>query len=118
MASIDLNPVRAGLVHAPLDFAWSSHAHYVGQRTDKLVTPHPFLWTLGNTPFSRETAYAELVQGGLGAKEQAAMTDAALRGWALGSGAFLAELQRQTPRRLQQATPGRPVKVGNTKAQT
>ncbi len=32
MAYIDLNPVRAGMVHAPLDFAWSSHAHYVGQR--------------------------------------------------------------------------------------
>jgi putative transposase len=111
MAYIDLNPVRAGMVHAPLDFAWSSHAHYVGQRQDKLVTPHALFWTLGNTPFSRESAYAELVQGGVSAGQQAALTDATLRGWALGSEAFLAELQRHTPRRLQQVSPGRPVKA-------
>ena len=108
MAYIDLNPVRAGLVHAPQDFVWSSHAHYVGQRQDKLVTPHPLVWGLGNTPFARESAYVELVKRGPSAREQAALTDATLRGWALGSENFLAELQRQTPRRLQQVSPGRP----------
>jgi putative transposase len=109
MAYIDLNPVRAGMVHAPLDFAWSSHAHYVGQRLDKLVTPHPLVWALGNTPFAREAAYAEWVQAGVGAADQKALTDATLRGWALGGEGFLAELRRQTPRRLQQTSPGRPV---------
>ena len=116
MAYIDLNPVRAGMVHAPLDFPWSSHAHYVGQRIDKLVTPHPFGWTLGNTPFSRESAYAELVEAGLGSDQQSALTDATLRGWALGSEVFLADLQRQTSRRLQQAKAGRPVKAVKTPA--
>jgi putative transposase len=116
MAYIDLNPVRAGMVHAPLDFAWSSHAHHVGQRLDKLVTPHPLVWGLGNTPFAREAAYAELVQAGVGSADQKALTDATLRGWALGSERFLAELQRRTPRRLQQTSAGRPVAKGKTGA--
>ncbi|MEZ5704047.1 MAG: transposase [Burkholderiaceae bacterium] len=111
MAYLDLNPVRAGLVHAPQDFPWSSHAHYVGLRIDKLVTPHPLVWELGNTPFAREAAYLKLVQQGLSLVQVAALTEATLRGWALGDPAFLEELQRQTPRRLQPTTPGRPPKT-------
>ncbi|AOW12259.1 transposase [Hydrogenophaga crassostreae] len=117
MAYMDLNPVRAGMVHAPSDFVWSSHAHHVGRRLDKLVTPHPLVWGLGNTPFAREAAYAELVRAGVGAADQKALTDATLRGWALGGEGFLAELQRQTPRRLQQGSPGRPVSTGKTRPQ-
>jgi putative transposase len=40
MVYIDLNPVRAGMVAQPGAWQWSSHAHYLGQRIDKLVTPH------------------------------------------------------------------------------
>ena len=109
MAYIDLNPVRAGMVHAPLDHPWSSHAHYVGQSIDKLVTPHPLVWALGNTPFAREAAYREWVKSGVGQGQQKALTDATLKGWALGGEAFLAELQRLTPRRLQRGSAGRPV---------
>ena len=111
MAYIDLHPVRAGMVHAPQDYPWSSHAHCIGRRMDPLVAPHPLLWALGNTPFAREAAYAKLVQAGLSSMDEKAITDATLRGWALGDEAFLAELQRQTPRRLQRAQPGRPVSV-------
>ncbi len=109
MAYIDLNPVRAETVHAPLDYRWSSHAHYVGQATDKLVTPHPLAWALGNTPFAREAAYKEWVRAGVGIQEQMALSEAALKGWPLGSEAFLAELRRHTPRRLQRSSAGRPV---------
>ena len=109
MAYIDLNPVRAGMVHAPLEHRWSSHAHYVGQSTDKLVTTHSLVWALGNTPFAREAAYREWVKTGVGASEQKALTDATLKGWALGDDDFLTALQRQTPRRLQRGSAGRPV---------
>ena len=108
MVYIDLNPVRAGMVAQAIDHPWSSHAHYVGARQDKLITPHALYWALGNTPFAREAAYAELVQAGVAADHQGALTDATLSGWALGDAAFVAELQGQTPRRLLKARPGRP----------
>jgi putative transposase len=108
MAYIDLNPVRAGLVPAAQDYAWSSHGHYVGLRHEKWLTPHPLIWGLGNTPFAREAAYAELVRAGLDARQQQALTESALQGWPLGGAAFLARLREQTDRRLEKGRPGRP----------
>ena len=75
------------------------------------MTPHALYWALGNTPFAREAAYAALVQAGIGSAEQAALTDAALRGWALGDANFVAGLQKKSPRRVAKARPGRPVVV-------
>lgn len=109
MAYIDLNPVRAGLVAQARDYPWSSHGHYAGLRVDRMVTPHPLYWELGNTPFAREAAYDHLVQEGLTAQQQQALTESALRGWVLGSPVFVAELQKKTERRLSKASPGRPV---------
>lgn len=108
MAYIDLNPVRAGLVEAPADYPWSSHRHCIGQASDKAISPHPVYWALGNTPFAREQAYAERVSKGLELEKVRALTDAALHGWAVGEEAFLASLQKQTPRRLRKGRPGRP----------
>ena len=111
MAYIDLNPVRAVLVTQARDYPWSSHGHYTGQHTDKLITPHPLIWELGNTPFAREAAYAELVQSGLSSVQQTALTDATLRGWALGDPDFVADLQKRTQRRVSQISAGRPFSV-------
>lgn len=108
MVYIDLNPVRAGMVDSPERYPWSSHGHYVSGRPDRLVTPHPIWWELGNTPFAREAAYRDLVHAGLTAAQQQALTDSALRGWALGDGAYVADLQRRTERRVSKAKAGRP----------
>ena len=108
MAYIDLNPVRAHMVAHPEDYAWSSYGHYAGHRTDRLITPHALYWTLGNTPFAREAAYAELVHAGISADQQGALTDATLSGWALGDARFVADLQTQTQRRLVKTKAGRP----------
>ncbi|ROZ77535.1 transposase [Ramlibacter sp. WS9] len=108
MAYIDLNPVRAGLVAEPGDYPWSSYGHHVGRRSDKLIAPHPLYWELGNTPFSREAAYGELVRAGITLQQQAALTDSALRGWALGEPDYVEELQRRTARRVSKTRAGRP----------
>ena len=113
MAYIDLNPVRAGLAAQAADYPWSSHTHYTGQRIDKLITPHPLFWALGNTPFAREAAYAELVQSGITSVQQTALTDSALSGWALGESDFVADLQKRTERRVSKTSPGRPFAVKN-----
>ena len=109
MAYIDLNPVRAGLVAHPREYSWSSYGHYAGQRIDKLVTPPALFWELGNTPFAREVAYAELVQSGLSPAQQSALTDSALCGWALGDPDFVADLQKRTGRRVTKGLAGRPI---------
>lgn len=111
MASMDLQPVRAGLVEAAAAWRWSSHRHYIGQVTDRLVTPHPLYWHLGNTPFAREQAYARRVEEGVPAAEVQALTDAALHGWGLGDAAFLEELHKQTGRRPVRGRPGRPTRA-------
>ena len=108
MAYIDLNPVRAGIAAEARDYPWSSHAHYAGLRHDKLLTPHPLYWSLGNTPFAREAAYAELVRGGVAGADQTLLTEATLHGWAAGDRAFLEALQKSTSRRVLKARPGRP----------
>ena len=108
MAYIDLNPVRAHMVTQPDDYIWSSYSHYVGRRNDRLITPHTLYWGLGNTPFAREAAYAEMVQAGIQADQQRALTDATLSGWALGDAQFIAGLKLQTPRRLSKDKAGRP----------
>ena len=107
MAYIDLNPVRAGLVSEPREYPWSSHHHYIGLRSDRLVSPHPLYWSLGNTPFAREAAYADLVRAGITTNEQTSLTEATLQGWAAGDSAFIEKLQAATPRRLTKARAGR-----------
>ena len=108
MVYLDLNPVRAGLVAQAADYLWSSHAHWLGLRVDRLLTPHALYWALGNTPFAREAAYAAAVQAGISSQEQAALTASALSGWALGEVEFVAELQKNTARRVTRGRPGRP----------
>jgi putative transposase len=108
MVYIDLNPVRAGTVTEARDYPWSSHGHYAGLRQDRFLTPHPLYWALGNTPFAREAAYADLVRNGVSGADYAVLTDATLRGWAVGDRDFLDSLQKTTDRRVLKARPGRP----------
>jgi putative transposase len=108
MVYMDLNPVRAGMVGDPADYPWSSHQHYIGRKADRLLTPHPLYWELGNTPFARDEAYGSLVRAGIPDEQKRALTDSALRGWALGGADYVAELQRRTERRVARAQAGRP----------
>ena len=110
MAYIDLNPVRAGLVAAASDYAWSSHQHHIGGLPQHWLTPHALYWGLGNTPFAREAAYCELVRTGLATAQRDELTRSALSGWALGSEDFVGELQQGTARRLLPGKAGRPFK--------
>lgn len=66
---IESNPVRAGLVETPADWPWSSHRHHAGLVVDPLVRTHPTVWSLGNTPFERESAYRRLFDDGVSQTE-------------------------------------------------
>jgi putative transposase len=108
---IELNPARAGLVASATDYPWSSLAHHVGSRPDPLITDHPVFWDLGNTPFEREAAYRAILDQGVAEQEVAALTEATLKGWPLGSDKFKALLAKQANRRTAPAKRGRPPKT-------
>lgn len=108
MIYMDLSPVRAGLAAEASAYRWSSHHHYAGLSADKLITPPPLWWALGNTPFAREAAYAGLVRHGIGASQEQAIETSMQGGWALGEPEFLTTLQKHTLRRLQKLKAGRP----------
>jgi putative transposase len=109
MVFTDLHAVRTGLVSAVENYPWSSHAHYSGLQVDKLITPLPDYWRLGNTPFAREAAYTQLVQEGISSVQIEELAHAVTRGWALGEPDFLDALQKTTGRRLSKRSQGRPV---------
>lgn len=108
LLSLDTQPVRQGLVRTAPEYAWSSHGHYAGLRHEPALSVPAVYWQLGNTPFEREAAYAALAARGLSEAAQQRLEQAALKGWALGSPDFVAQLQQQTARRLQPASRGRP----------
>ncbi|MFT4190458.1 MAG: transposase [Comamonas sp.] len=108
MAHLDLSPVRAGLAARPAQYAWSSHGHYAGLLSSRIIKPHALWWSLGNTPFAREAAYVAHVEQGVSEADRLALVRAARQGWALGGEAFVALLQKESPRRVVQARAGRP----------
>ena len=110
MAYIDLNPVRAGVAESADAFNWSSYKHLIGQKIDKLVTPHALYRGLGNTPFAREAAYAEFVAGGLSESIQKDLTESALKGRVVGRPDFLKLLEKTTRRQILPQKAGRPFK--------
>jgi putative transposase len=56
----DLNPVRAGMVRSPKDYAWSSYRHYAFGEPNPLITDEPEYLALGRTPGQRRLAYQQL----------------------------------------------------------
>ena len=58
---IEQNPVRAGLVHKPEEWAWSSYRHHAGSETNPWIADHPSYWAIANTPFERQMAWQKAV---------------------------------------------------------
>jgi putative transposase len=56
----DLNPVRAGIVHSPKDYRWSSYRHYALGEANALIDDEPEYLALGRTPAQRRFAYQHL----------------------------------------------------------
>jgi putative transposase len=63
----DLNPVRAGMVRSPKDYAWSSYRHYAFGEADALIDDEPEYLALGRTPAQRRFAYRQLFATALAA---------------------------------------------------
>jgi putative transposase len=53
----------------PAAYPWSSHAHYAGDRVDRLVSEHALFLSLGRDHAQRQCALRELFRTELGQKE-------------------------------------------------
>jgi putative transposase len=95
---VALNPVRARLVACAEDWAWSSARAHLAGRDDGLVRVAPLLDRIGR--------FCDLIDSENGRLAFAALRASKTTGRALGSGDFLATLERATARRL------RPKKAG------
>lgn len=96
---------------APADSGWTSAAHHLGSRRDAVLADCAEYWRLGNTPFDRELAYRRRLDEGLSARRSEQLAAAVHKGWAVGDGAFLAQLAEHTGRPMQPRPRGRPRKA-------
>jgi putative transposase len=87
---------------------WSSADHHAGRKPDGFLVEHAQFWALGNTPFEREAAYRQAMQGPLDPDQLKGIALATHYGWLLGSPAFESAVASQVGRRLRPLSPGRP----------
>lgn len=90
---IDLNPVRAGMVKAPIEYQWSSYRRLGTGAADRVVTPHPLYSALGATPAERRQSYAHLCASELPSTLLKSIRAAIRGGAALGVPAFRSDLE-------------------------
>jgi putative transposase len=111
MRYIELNPVRAGLVAHPADYAWSSYRRNAlgeaGSNAD-WITPHREYLRLGRTAADRQGAYRQLFRGAVSRGDLADIRDCTHKGWALGDERFRQQVEARGQRRAASMGVGRP----------
>ena len=104
---IELNPVRAGMVRRPEDYAWSSYRANAEGIPDDRITPHGEYQRLG-----REQ-YRALFGCHLDPDVIREIRSTTNGGYALGSTAFRARMASLLGRPVSKGRPGRPLKDGS-----
>jgi putative transposase len=102
-----LNPVRAGMVRHPRDYAWSSYRANAEGKTDELVSPHELYRRLASDEGERRIAYRSLVKPPMNATLLGEIRDCTNKGWALG-GRFQEKIERLAECRTRPLPNGRP----------
>ena len=113
MRYIELNPVRAGLVTHASGYEWSSARHHLGLAEEPYIHLHPLYWRLGNTPFDRQNAYAQLLSADLPESDLQALHASVQRGLAMGTPSTLDAWCEKFSRHLHARPRGRPSKSKN-----
>jgi len=97
---VELNPVRARLVAAPRDWAWSSARAHLDGKPDGVVSIGPML--------TRMPDWAGFLAAGLPEADHLALRAAERTGRPLGSKAFIAEIENRSGRSFEPGKAGRP----------
>jgi len=97
---IEMNPVRAGLVKDPTDWAWSSAKAHATGRNDKLVKATPLVEMVGSN-------WRDFVASGVSGEEAVEIRGHEKTGRPLGSEAFVENLEHMLGRILKPKKAGR-----------
>lgn len=95
---IEMNPVKAEMVKEIHEYLWSSYHHTALGEVDQLIIEHPLYLELGATKEERATRYKLMMDKMALGKENQKITDATLRGEALGNENFQHWVCKQTDR--------------------
>lgn len=106
---IELNPVRAGMVRAPGDYAWSSHRGNAFGSTDPLLTPHPTYLALAGAE-RRALSYRAIVDAGVPEEDLGRIRRYLSAQRVLGTREFQADIAARLGRVTDLRRPGRPRK--------
>ncbi len=106
---VELNPVRAHIVHHPGDYEWSSYRGNAGISTDSVVSPHELYEGLAKSPNGRRQAYQRLFEDVV-PDEAARIFNATMKGRPIGSDRFLKSLELAVGSRIKPRPRGRPKK--------
>lgn len=108
---IELNPVRAGLVEHPREYAWSSYRANAESIRDPMLTPHRAYLALGAAPEERGANYVALFGSHASPPPVEEIRAATQGGFVLGSTAFRRRIARALGRRVEPGSPGRPARA-------
>jgi len=104
---IESNPLRAGMVRHPAEYAWSSFRSNALGYPSSALTEHGVYTSLGSTPETRQAAYRALFDIPLAEHELEIIRAATRGGRAVGSIEFLEKLQREVGRCVVPSSRGR-----------
>ncbi|HHH42565.1 MAG TPA: transposase [Gammaproteobacteria bacterium] len=113
---IELNPVRAGMVEHPGDYAWSSYQRNACGKYQAYIREHEIYTQLGRDPATRQAAYRDLFSDALDRNVLHAIRTSATSSMPLGNDRFREKLEEALGRRVGYAGRGRPKRRRNPDA--
>jgi len=105
---VDLNPVRAGVVSRPEDYAWSSFRALAGLTDCDWLDASPCYQALAETSKEQQQRYREFVGRGVEESELTVIRSAIQRNQLTGSEAFARQIGNRLDRKISTLAPGRP----------
>lgn len=108
MRYIELNPVRAGMVEHPAEYAWSSYRVNAQGAPSALASPHPAYVALAEDRDMRAVAYRRLFDACLPVELVNELRDATNGNRVFGGGRFAAQVEAALGCRAVRGAPGRP----------
>lgn len=95
---IEMNPIKAGLVSDPKEYPWSSYHHNALGAVDPLISEHPLYLDLAATKGERAAHYQSMMSHVDLSEDNLNITEATIRGEALGDVNFKNWVSLQTGR--------------------